>query len=521
MDVPSHINRGNRNGDGDFTAPATVGVGTGARPQYTQSVRHHHVGDISDDEGSSGDESVVLDDNDDQEAFVVLRSLNTQESVNAEEGVEYSFRTRGGRGTSGQEQHGADAEVYQFPCTVADVFEYAAARYRAGRGPKHIHLKSYWRILLLMGMFYALPSIQFVLWQYWRETPESGVYCYFNFKCAKSLWGFDAANNIISNIGYIVGGVFFLAFVYATRTRRKRASVRSAGSREPVTGLHSDMSLYYCLGICTIYEGIFSALYHVCPSKLNFQFDVTFMILGSTFLFYTLFQKRHPLSPPGAIRTFTYLALVVFTSFLSLTNIPLFAFWLWVWVLMSSIMIPLSLQLYYAKRMPIRFYLRVNYERFWPISRPWRLFAIFIGNLFTWLFFAASCKSSIESGSTSNFPTFAVGVIIINTFVYLLFYIAAKIYYKEKIRWMAYPLFFMFVVFWALGIYYFQLSPTNKFLTPEKSAELNQPCYLFDYFDRHDLWHFLSAAGLVTWGVLVYILDSDTKTTPRHELAVF
>jgi len=33
-------------------------------------------------------------------------------------------------------------------------------------------------------------------------------------------------------------------------------------------------------------------------------------------------------------------------------------------------------------------------------------------------------------------------------------------------------------------------------LTPSKSREGNQPCLLLDFFDKHDVWHFLSAISM-------------------------
>jgi hypothetical protein len=65
-------------------------------------------------------------------------------------------------------------------------------------------------------------------------------------------------------------------------------------------GLHRDYSLYYCLGWALVIEGVFSALYHVCPSRTAFQFDMTFMIVGTGLLYISFYQKRRPTLVPGA-----------------------------------------------------------------------------------------------------------------------------------------------------------------------------------------------------------------------------
>ena len=65
-------------------------------------------------------------------------------------------------------------------------------------------------------------------------------------------------------------------------------------------GLKKIKALYYSLGVVLILEGIFSALYHICPSKLNFQFDTTFMFVGTALMILTLYNKRHPDDLPSA-----------------------------------------------------------------------------------------------------------------------------------------------------------------------------------------------------------------------------
>jgi hypothetical protein len=33
-------------------------------------------------------------------------------------------------------------------------------------------------------------------------------------------------------------------------------------------------------------------------------------------------------------------------------------------------------------------------------------------------------------------------------------------------------------------------------LTPAESKTYNQPCEILDFFDKHDIWHFLSATSM-------------------------
>lgn len=45
------------------------------------------------------------------------------------------------------------------------------------------------------------------------------------------------------------------------------------------------------------------------------------------------------------------------------------------------------------------------------------------------------------------------------------------------------------VAFWVPALYYYNQNQTSWTETPADSRTYNQPCILFDFFDRHDVWH--------------------------------
>ena len=49
--------------------------------------------------------------------------------------------------------------------------------------------------------------------------------------------------------------------------------------------------------------------------------------------------------------------------------------------------------------------------------------------------------------------------------------------------------------------------------TPEKSRDLNQECYLMDFFDSHDIWHIVSSCALLMSALLVIHASYDAKDT--------
>lgn len=75
---------------------------------------------------------------------------------------------------------------FLLPKTVQDVLDYAAQNKRPP-----VYLKYFWKVLLVVAVFYGLPSVQFVVNQY----VEGEVTCYFNFKCADHRLGVYAFNN--------------------------------------------------------------------------------------------------------------------------------------------------------------------------------------------------------------------------------------------------------------------------------------------------------------------------------------
>ena len=216
--------------------------------------------------------------------------------------------------------------------------------------------------MLLVGAFYLVPSVQFVTFQ--ATTPQ--VDCYYNYKCKHDLGYAPAFNNIASNFLYIVAGIAFYITVLVTRPRR-----------DGHTGLHSDMSLYYSLAIVLCLEGIFSGLYHVCPSRLNFQFDSTFMMIGVALLFVTIFQKRHaarsetslhllplhhgPLTlllllllvlcrTIGAVRFYAFLSFLTFANSVTLfTGAIGTLIWIAVFSVIAYVLVAGSVHIYYHK----------------------------------------------------------------------------------------------------------------------------------------------------------------------------
>ena len=206
-----------------------------------------------------------------------------------------------------------------------------------GYNIRKLFIENFWKYLIVIGAYYALPSLQFVFFQ----VHDANVHCYYNKKCKHNYDNIPAFNNVISNIGYILFGIIYLCYIRCTFISYYNY------------GLKKIKALYYSLGVVLILEGIFSALYHICPSKLNFQFDTTFMFIGTALMILTLYNKRHPDDLPSAFYTYIFLALVVLLNILPLSGISDGAeawFWVLIYILVFYIMIVGTINVYYGKR---------------------------------------------------------------------------------------------------------------------------------------------------------------------------
>ena len=105
--------------------------------------------------------------------------------------------------------------------------------------------------------------------------------------------------------------------------------------------------------------------------------------------------------------------------------------------------------------------------------------------------------------------------------VYFAYYVVQKILKKERLPKTAILLSFLALLCWLPGLYFFSTKAKTTMVTPAQSRNMNQECILFNFYDSHDIWHILSAAGLYSTFVLLLILDDGVIDVPRKELKVF
>ncbi|OWF47673.1 SID1 transmembrane family member 1-like [Mizuhopecten yessoensis] len=394
------------------------------------------------------------------------------------------------------------------------------------RKPKKRQEKNYklfCRNLVAISIFYGLPVLQLVMtYQKVLHVTGDQDICYYNFDCSRPLGVLSAFNNVFSNIGYVMLGLLFLLLVW-----RRDLVYRKAVERNPEVetkyGLPQHNGLLYAMGLALCMEGVMSGCYHVCPNYSNFQFDTSFMYIIACLCMLRVYQSRHPDISAKAHTSYLVMAFVIFIAVVGVvygTNI----FWILFALVDMLASLILSVYIYYMGRFKMntgivtKMYLSLRYECghcTTPMYKD-RLVILFIGNVLNWSF-------AIYGAVTrpSDFASYLLGIFIGNLLLYSLFYIIMKLRYKEKIHPLAVMCILTATVFWCMALYFFFAHLTSWQLTPSQSRKGNKSCMLLDFYDAHDVWHFLSAIAMFMSFLVLLTLDDDLFSTRRDRITVF
>nr|XP_012642980.1 SID1 transmembrane family member 1 isoform X2 [Microcebus murinus] len=408
----------------------------------------------------------------------------------------------------------------------------------------------FWNIITI-AVFYALPVIQLVItYQTVVNVTGNQDICYYNFLCAHPLGVLSAFNNILSNLGHVLLGFLFLLIVLRRDILHRRAlEAKDIFAME--YGIPKHFGLFYAMGIALMMEGVLSACYHVCPNYSNFQFDTSFMYMIAGLCMLKLYQTRHPDINASAYSAYASFAVVIM---LTVLGVVFGKNDVWFWVIFSAIHIlaslALSTQIYYMGRFKIdvsdpdlgifRRAAMVFYtDCVQQCSRPLymdRMVLLIVGNLVNWSFALFGLIYRPR-----DFASYMLGIFICNLLLYLAFYIIMKVslgagsrlrppagggssvaasashpQLRSSEKVLLVPLFCIVAtaVVWAAALYFFFQNLSSWEGTPAESREKNRECVLLDFFDDHDIWHFLSATALffsflVSLSCLCYFLHTS------------
>ena len=141
--------------------------------------------------------------------------------------------------------------------------------------------KTYSYVTGIVGAVLMVGAFQFVFAN-WDTMIHEGDRdnCYYNDFCYRVANHDIPFNLMISNLTYIVHGLILVVWVLILETK---VNVRCQSGRDAVEA--TAMKKRYCFSIGyafswgLVFEGLFSTLYHFCPSRFTFQFDSAFMFI--------------------------------------------------------------------------------------------------------------------------------------------------------------------------------------------------------------------------------------------------
>lgn len=416
-----------------------------------------------------------------------------------------------------------------------------------GRGTK-----TYSYLTVVLAISFLVGSAQFVIGR-WSNMISTGDRdkCYYNERCYRPIAFADLPSNfMVSNVPYCLHGVF-LAIAFSFREaiclhhRRTSMGVQTPNSDD----VPYDFSLAYALSWALLFEGLFSATYHLCPSRLTFQFDSAFMFIISGLVVVALFNARvykikneHSTRPPHetiiqAPKYFLFfvaplLVLNYVGSIRDTSGLPPFVeglYWvslvIWLLVVYVWAIRKVGVACCSGDSLGEKFGCSTWEDRikwFWLILVPVCLFIIGIKKLQDWSqFFLFSCVAAV--------------VLVIAGLLSLSLLASVRrahtsyrkmndcdnkticdvkywyMYFLKNTHRIIYII--ALFLFWVFAMYFFKLKPTaKKVALPSVSRTYNDECVLWEFFDYHDIWHMLSSIALyMSAFMLIYITRSVEK----------
>lgn len=445
------------------------------------------------------------------------------------------------------------------------------SRYSFGRGPK-----TYSYITFIVGSVLMVGAFQFVFANWYVMYHEGDRdNCYYNDFCYRVRYIDIPYNLMLSNLAYVVHGLILVVNVCCLESEllarcrklanRERSALEYQAIREQNQNLENDdrleekqaselcpesrkkkftFTIGYAFGWALTFEGLFSALYHLCPSKLTFQFDTAFMFVIASLIVALLYNGIDMQERSTNVTGENQVAAAnLFLCFL----VPLFIF----------------------------NYLGTMHHSeaglITPIDIPFLVFlALWVVCMAWWAgyrLFPESCSCNKEGSRNEPGRAESQGDVAVVAVVFYCLGLVALIVFVVLLATnvMDFPETFLFtcitetavvslgklcargVAFWksnksrdnsktkrkvlhfirllsrffyvsgTLGIWVAALvffagkETTNKVKSPEQSRDLNQECYWLGFFDSHDIWHILSSFALLMSALLAIHVSYDPK----------
>jgi len=401
--------------------------------------------------------------------------------------------------------------------------------------------KSFWYLVPLLSLFYLIPSGQMVYAEQQRAKATGNLeQCFLNYGCSRPWWIFDDFNHVFSNVGYIFYGFVFIIMV---RLKSFYLPVENRTETDHLgrIGLPQQHSLFYTMGISMVMQGVFSAIFHICPSNISLQFDTTMMYIMMILVFIKIYQFRHP-----DIATNSYHSMYAFAVVLIMEAISLYIksavlkamFYFIFCVLYFGAILHIAVDCYYYGALKSSFFQNVPIFikhsltncRHCLYPKRFGLSVLFVLLNFVLMFFTVYRSFSEEAKSLST-PILIICAVNVGTF--LCYYLIRKIaetvrnpegpggHLRWAMRFFSFVFCFLAVLLGGIAMVFYTKRHQSRNSSPPESRDKNELCNVMDFFDNHDMWHFFSATALFLSFIFLLTIDDDLLLTDREKIEVF
>jgi len=263
--------------------------------------------------------------------------------------------------------------------------------------------------------------------------------------------------------------------------------------------------------------GVFSFLYHICPTQLVFQFDSSYMFFAGVFLLLNLYYKRHTLSNRPLLLYGILFIFLVWNFVSIITQEPL---WFWIITCIAYIIFTtnVTLAIYGVKARGTNYVTNAS-ELIQNIKQ--RNFTRQIKTMLIVMVVNWSLIIIVAATRALSYSLTQLIAIMFNALCYHQYYVYQKKKHGEHISWTNITLDYVSVALMLAAFYFFNINVSDKAQSPEVSRSLNRPCVLFGFYDDHDVWHFLASYAIGVFILAVQVIDIDLIDTRRESIISF
>ena len=417
--------------------------------------------------------------------------------------------------------------------------------------------KTYSYITCIVGCVLMVGAFQFVYADWYLMIQEGDRdHCYYNDFCYRVLYYDIPFNLMSSNFAYILHAFILALSVWYMESELLARCKKIRQTQPPPVAENAEcnsteahkrrisFSIGYAFSWALLFEGLFSMLYHLCPTKMTFQFDLAFMFVISGLIVVVMYngiQLNHAGERGGHVGASNfYLGFIVplyILNYLGSLNhskeglIPTAA-WatplaLWVFFIFNWVGCKLYLEnwcLLILWRWVVK-----NCRLQCVGSHSWnpnnyspqnvkegKFVCLMIGLIVAVLMF---CLFSVTK-YIGSLPHALLFTCILESVIVICWKLRKCCCLRRDLGYKKFPCVIIYVLTTlALGFsalaFFIGFPTTDKAETPEISRNKNHKCIIIDFYDYHDLWHILSSFALLMGVHIVMFASYDPDTITR------